>query len=748
MIIETNISKYIVFSEDKITQALAKMSFNKNGIVFSLSSTGRLEGVLTDGDVRRWLLSKTHINMEVPIYELSNKDFLCLPKTTPNIEIIEQFSERIKIIPLVDESLHLVSLAFQSPVEFKIGRCIINHESPSFIIAEIGNNHNGDINLAFKLVDAAVAAGADSVKFQLRDMQELYGLEKYNNNESEDLGSEYTQDILAKFQLSKEDLFKVFDYAKSKNIMPFCTPWDNKSLYDLNVYGVEAFKVASADLTNHQLLDSMTSLSKPIICSTGMATELEIAQAVKLFKDRSAKFILLHCNSTYPAPFKDINLKYMDRLKLLGSEFVGYSGHERGISIALAAAARGAKVIEKHFTLDRNMEGNDHRVSLLPAEFKSMVESIREVELALGNDASRQITQGEMMNREVLGKSLFINRDLPAGTLIDDYMLDIRSPGKGLSPNRRADVVGKISRRNFVKGEFIYSNDIDPHETYPRNYTFKRPFGIPIRYHDLHKLAYVSNFDLLEFHLSYRDLDKTVGDYFSKPLDMDFVVHCPELFAGDHLLDLSSSNEDYRVRSIDELKRVVDLTLELRRFFKKSIKPKIIINAGGFTRNEFMKKSDRSQLYEAVANSLSQLNGCDVEFIPQTMPPFPWHFGGQSYHNLFVESDEIVNFCEMYGMRICLDVSHSYLASNFYGQPFSVFLQKVGSYAAHLHIVDGRGVDGEGLQIGEGTIDFNNVSEILARVAPTASFIPEIWQGHKNGGAGFWTALDLLEKYF
>ena len=175
-------------------------------------------------------------------------------------------------------------------------------------------------------------------------------------------------------------MYTAFDHCKKVGIFPLCTPWDLESLAALETYGMEAYKVASADMTNHEMLTALARTGKPLICSTGMSDEEEIIQSVTLLKRLGTQYILLNCNSTYPPPFRDVNLRYMTRLREIGGCMVGHSGHERGINVAIAAVALGAKVIEKHITLDRNMEGNDHKVSLLPDEFRAMVEGIRQVE--------------------------------------------------------------------------------------------------------------------------------------------------------------------------------------------------------------------------------------------------------------------------------------------------------------------------------------------------------------------------------
>lgn len=747
MIIDHAIGKYVVFAEDSLLNALRKISDNKNRVVFSVSESGKLEGVLTDGDFRRWLVTQRTIDLNQPVQSATNKNFIAAKIDDDSERIAAALSDRIESIPLVDKQGHLVAVARRRSGAISIGDLQINADSPCLIVAEIGNNHNGSVELARRLVDLAIDAGADCVKFQMRSMEALYRNAGDASDASEDLGSQYTLDLLSRFQLSNTDLCSVFDYCKSRGIPAICTPWDKESLAVLEAYGMPAYKVASADFTNHDLLEALVRTNKPLICSTGMSTESEIVESIRLLKRHNAQYVLLHCNSTYPAPFKDIHLAYLDRLKTLGECLVGYSGHERGIAVAIAAVARGAKVVEKHFTLDRAMEGNDHRVSLLPAEFAAMVQGIREVEQAVGSgDASRYVSQGEMMNRETLGKSVIARVDIGEGTVISADMLDVKSPGKGLPPYRKQELIGRSAGRALRAGDFFYSSDLDAPQAKPRSYRFRRPFGVPVRYHDAMKIARLSNFDLLEFHLSYKDLETNFHKYLNEPLDLDLVVHSPELFAGDHIMDLCSTDTAYRQRSIDELQRVVDTTRAMAPLFKKARRPLIIINAGGFTLDAPLPASKRNELYSAVYESLCKVDARDVEIIPQTMPPFPWHFGGQRYHNLFVEASDIVAFCSRHGYRICLDVSHSKLACNYHKWSFHEFLQAVAPFAAHLHIVDASGIDGEGLQVGEGDIDFKALGSGLDKSAPNASFVPEIWQGHKNDGEGFWRALELLEE--
>jgi len=748
MILQHNFSKFVVFKDDSIQAALNKINANQSRLIFAVSEAGALEGVLTDGDVRRWLLAVSHIDLNVPVSSVYNTDFEVVHVNEPTSKIESMFSERILAVPLVDDNFRLTAVALPRQRSWQIGDRIISEESPAFIIAEIGNNHNGSLELAKRLIDEAVKAGADCAKFQMRDIDALYSNAGDPEDASADLGTQYVLDLLNRMQLSDEEMFEAFDYCRQCGIVPLCTPWDLQSLEKLERYGMPAYKVASADFTNYELIDAIAATGKLMICSTGMASEQEVRGGIDHLKGCGSPFVLLHCNSTYPAPFRDVNLKYMLKLKELSGGLVGYSGHERDINVAIGAVALGAKVLEKHFTLDKTMEGNDHKVSLLPDEFARMVEGVRQIELSLGTVGKRQLSQGEIMNRENLAKSLVAAVDIPAGTKVTAEMLTIRSPGQGLQPNRKRELIGKVMHSAKKAGDFFFTSDLRQTSVEGRHFRFRRSWGVPVRYHDLQQMQAMSNMDLLEIHLSYKDMDLNFRDYIPEPLDLDLVVHAPELFAGDLTLDLCTVDDSYRRRSIEQLQRVIDLTRELSPYFLRSQRPGIVTNVGGFSHDRHIPHERRGELYEILADSLTQLDADGIEILPQTMPPFPWHFGGQQFHNIFMDSESIVDFCKQQKMRICLDTSHSKLACNFLNRSFTEFVKLVGPFVAHLHIADARGVDGEGLQIGDGDMDWDGVLAEIDRCAPTATFIPEIWQGHKNNGEGAWQALECLAVHW
>lgn len=747
MIIERDISTYSVLSDDTVQMALKRIDAGRHGFVLCLTEHGVLEGVLSDGDVRRWLISTDHADLHRSVASIMNTQYVSVPAGKHREQIEKLLTDTIRYVPLLDGQKRLVGLARQRRPDdgLRIADRWIRDDAAVFVIAEIGINHNGCADRARRLIEAARAAGVDCVKFQMRHLDALYRRAPGERLTGEDLGAQYTLNLLNRFELPVSVMRELFDYSRELGLIPLCTPWEQESLRELEVYGMPAYKIASADLTNHPLVEAAARTYKPIIISTGMSTEQEIREVVNLLQNLGATYALLHCNSTYPAPFKDVNLNYLTRLREIGACPVGYSGHERGWSVALAAVAKGARIIEKHLTEDRSLEGSDHKVSLLPDELKALVEAIRQVEEALGKGDARSMSQGELMNRANLAKSLVINCDLQEGDIVEETMIEVKSPGRGLQPYFKGSLVGKPARRALRRGDFLYASDLNGASAEPRQYQFRRPWGVTVRWHDFRALLPKTNPDFLEFHLSFRDMDEEYLQFFDAPLPLDLKVHAPDIFAGDHLLDLANPDRVHRQRSIQELQRVVRLTHALRPFFTRPGKPVVIASLGGFSFDGLLSRAQVAERYRILADSLGEVDADGVEIIAQTLPPFPWYFGGQMYLNLFVHPEDTVEFCQEHDLRLCFDISHSKLTCNHFKYSFKEFTDLVAPRTAHLHIGDATGVDGEGLQIGEGDIDFPALASQLDALCPQASFIPEIWQGHKNEGEGFWLALERLE---
>ena len=625
----------------------------------------------------------------------------------------------------------------------KITNFEIGQNDQVFIIAEIGMNHNGIYKNAIKLIDQAYECGVDCVKFQMRDLKELYTQDALNITSS-DLSTQYTMGLLEKFELTYEQYKSLALYSKSKNLIFMCTPWDKKSADLIESIGVPAFKTASADMTNFDLLEYLTNKGLPLIISTGMSTKEEIDETVEFLTRLKTDFALLHCNSTYPAPFKDINLRYLDRLKQYNVP-IGYSGHERGIAVSIASVAMGATIVERHFTLDRNMEGPDHSASLEKDDFKKLVDGIREVELSLGSSKDRVVTQGELINRENLSKSIYAKNDIKEGEIFTKEMFEIKSPGQGLNPQYLNKIVGYKAIRDINKGKALFKSDLGGLIRAKKHYTFNRTWALPVRFHDINSLMENTHPDSIEFHMSFKDITEDLSKFLTKEYNCEYIVHAPELFEDDHLLDLCTPNEVYREKSIAHLQRVIDKTLSMKKYFPRTIIPQIVVHCGGFTKDNTLEIEKRPAYYKNLIDSISKLNLEGVELLPENMAPFPWLFGGQRYQNIFIDADEIIDFCNKTNLRICQDISHSHLACNKFDWDHIEYTRKLAPYTNHYHISDGTGVDGEGIQIGDGNVDFENIYPIINELSPDASFIPEVWQGHKNNGEGFWVSLERME---
>jgi len=611
-----------------------------------------------------------------------------------------------------------------------------------FVIAEIGNNHNGSIELAKKLVDASIQAGADCAKFQLRNRQALYRT-KADGSIAEDLGVEYIQDLLNKVELSLDEHREMRQYCAERSITYMCTPWDEPSVDVLADFGVSALKLASADLFNPYLIKKAAALGKPLILSTGMSYEHEIVRAIEQLKRLGVPFALLHCNSAYPAPEGDIQLPYLQRLRQLHS-VIGYSGHERGTAISIAAVALGACIIERHITLDRAMEGPDHLASLEPVEFKQLVDGIRQVEQSMKwVGPARHVSQGELLNRENLSKSVVAVRPIKAGESFTADCFRIASPGQGLAPYKLDQLLGKTSQRNVAQGDFLFESDLTGEVSKQRVFSFPVKWGIPVRYHDFQDFAKLIKPDLFEFHLSYRDLSVNPGEFLHTVDCTRLVVHAPELFENSELLDLASNDEAYRKRSIVNLQRVVDATLAIGEYFPAADSMLIVANVGGFSADAPFPLTYRAELYERFYTACSEIKFEGAELIPQNMAPFPWHFGGQRYQNIFMMPDELVEQAKSQGLRLCLDLAHLQMTCNHFGLNFQAALELLLPVTAHLHVTDASGTNGEGVVMGTGDVQWPHAWSSIVRTRGV-SFIPEVWQGHKDHGAGFWFALDYL----
>lgn len=323
-----------------------------------------------------------------------------------------------------------------------------------FIIAEAGVNHNGSLDLAKKLVDKALEAGVDCIKFQTFKSENLVSMSaQMAEYQKENLGKDESQyKMLKELEISFEEFKELKKYCEEKNIMFLSTPFDLESCDFLNDLDMKIFKIPSGEITNLPYLRKINSFGKKVILSTGMANLNEIQDALNVLKD--CEVSLLHCTTEYPCPYDNVNLNAIDTLRKEFKLEVGYSDHTQGIEVPIAAVAKGATIIEKHFTLDRNMEGPDHKASLEPNELKQMVTSIRNIEKAFGN-GTKEPQECEKKNIEIARKSIVAKINIKKGEIFTANNLTTKRPGSGISPMKWDCIIGKTATKDYQEDELI-----------------------------------------------------------------------------------------------------------------------------------------------------------------------------------------------------------------------------------------------------------------------------------------------------
>jgi N-acetylneuraminate synthase len=469
-----------------------------------------------------------------------------------------------------------------------------------------------------------------------------------------------------------------------------------------------------------------------------MSSQEEVDQAAEFLRTSRVPFALLHTNSTYPAPLEELNLRYISSLRERYGVPVGYSGHERGYLPTLAAVALGACVVERHLSFDRTSEGPDHAASLEPDEFTGMVRDIRAVEASLGR-SEKGFSRGEILNRETLGKSLVAAADIERGAVIRREMVTAKSPGKGLSPLRLHDLVGRVATRAIRRDEWFREEDAGGTRASVEVPRYDSLWGLKGRFHEFDDLLPFEP-RLIEFHLSDKDLHfDPRAAWGSRRFTQRLVFHAPE-YIFRRMVDLCALDPAHRRHSIDVMQRTLDLLRQTGQHFQGE--PTVVVHPGGMS---VEPAGDRERMVENALDSISKLDYRGARFLPENLPPQPWYFAGQYFQIAMADVEDVLRICETFGLRMCLDTSHAKLYCNAAGVRFDDFVLRARDHVAHLHISDAAGVDKEGLQIGDGEIDFE--AALRPFEGREFSWVPEIWRGHLDHYLGFRTALARLARF-
>jgi len=623
----------------------------------------------------------------------------------------------------------------------KLEKLFSGENSPVYIICEVGINHDGCLEEAIKLIKAAKNAGVDAVKFQKRSLNDIYSVDILNNTNSAEWNFDYLLPLLKQVELSKTDYGIIRKTCNELELDLIITPFDEVSAEFCANLGVTAFKISSADMTNIPLVLKCSSYGLPLIISTGMWDENEIKECYDIFNKNDIDFAFLHAQSTYPSPYESLNIKFIDELKKY-SDIVGFSGHERGIFIPIAAVSMGCKIIEKHITFDRNKKGPDHKASMLPEEWKEMVSNIRMLEISMGE--KKLVNQAEKLNKELFAKSATAKKQLPSGHVLNKTDIEFKSPGKGIFPHEINNYYGKVLNTNITQNSYISKTDFEK-ITEVRDWVkfkYKNDWGFKCRFHD-YETYDVLPAPVVEFHCSQSDLDVDFNPKVT-PNDHQLIVHAPEIFDRE-LFDICSDDKNKVFKSKEILKRTIEKTINISKYFPRH-KPKIVVHLGGMSL-DIREMNDTRHLMDNAINNFKEFDEFkyDVDILPENLPSRPWYFGGEWYQHGFASAEDMRFFCDHYSLGMTYDVCHALLYCQNHKKDIIEYTKTVMPIAKHLHISDAEGINGEGLQIGTGDMNFSELFKEMEGY--NFSWVTEIWSGHLHKSSGAYKALKLLEKY-
>jgi sialic acid synthase SpsE/sugar phosphate isomerase/epimerase len=717
--------------------------------VVLLNSDQSLFGVASSGDIASYLASHPGQPLdEICAADVSNQSPL-VGHVSDGLETIEGYltPQRIRCLPVLDASRRVVRVVSRQDPFLQIGRHRIGADTPPLLLAEIGVNHNGSSDEALWLVEQAAKAGCHAVKFQHRG-RDLYNQADIN---SFDLGTQYIIAEIERTRLPVSSLVSCCQLARDLGMEAVVTPFDETALQELIESDARpaALKIASCDLTNHPLIRTCAATNLPLVLSTGMSYERDIQATSQLLKTLMVEHAFLHCNSTYPAPPHDIHLAYLSRLRDITRTIVGYSSHDGDPVIPTGAVAHGARIIEFHITRSHAAQGTDHRASIEIDSLPAFVRACALMHEATGQPMPRTPTQGELANRQSLGKSYALRADFLAGHRIRLDDLILVSPGSGFGVDDRDQLVGQCLARDVVARRLLRpadlerpsadtSLDLGPTVAGLRQLGYIS--GIPVRYHDAREMHEAFRLPMLEFHMSDRDLRLDPVVYLNESFsDTELIVHAVEQYEDGFILDLASADPAVLKRSFDEFDRLCDHVSRLRTFFRPSDQIPIVINLGGFTTDVFLDDDAYRRTLDCAVRSLEILSGRHQAYrlLPQTMPPFPWHQGGRSFHNLLTSRERVQDFLDATDIDLCFDVSHTALSCAHFGEHIEDHIATMAGRIVHVHLSDAQGTNAEGLEVGEGAIDFFKLHRAMQSGGQPLYMIPEIWQGHLQGGAKF-----------
>jgi len=601
------------------------------------------------------------------------------------------------------------------------------------VIAEIGINHDGDVEKANNLIHSAIASGVDAVKFQYRNQDNAY-----EASSSKEIGDEILLAEIRKTHLSAEDILTLADECSNHRIEVGISFFSADDVHDFgnSIRKFDFFKVPSAELTNINLINLLMSFDKHVYISTGGHAENEIESVLGSLPKNG--WTPLHCISNYPLALRNARLGYIKFLLRKWGRAVGYSSHDDHWESCLLAMQLGATVVERHITFDKSGEGLDHSSSSTPKEFAKITRFAFELDRLLAGDEPRAPNQGELLNRQNLGRSYFAASDLSEGSALSIGDLVYRSPNIGLNQTNISDYVGKALIQPVSQGDALVSSMFAKRDPLPSgviDFARANRMALPVRLHDASAMQAKFPIGSFELHLSFSEV---LSDIDPSGFDKNqrYSIHLPDYINSTQLMDPFSPDQSQVSESLAILEKTVLLATKLQ----DTTKNKVPI-VGSFS----VVHDTKEAFFEACSNLIEEYEARGITIMPQWLPPIAWYFGG----SVSLQAMNNVRDAELliqHDLPLCLDICHLIMGRNYFGFQAADLMTRLKPVVGHIHIADASGIDGEGLAFGGG--DAENI-ELFARALDFDCLkVIEVWQGHLDQGAGFQTALVRLWELY
>tara|TARA_B100000579_G_scaffold297673_1_gene247726 strand:+ start:26887 stop:28719 length:1833 start_codon:yes stop_codon:yes gene_type:complete len=602
------------------------------------------------------------------------------------------------------------------------------------IIAEIGINHEGSIDIARLLIESAYKAGCDAIKFQYRNLTRAY-----TSASAKEIGDGLLQSEINRCYLTPEEIIILANESKNefhlKAGISFFTSEDILDFGD-SISIFDFFKVPSVEFCNENLINKLYSYRKLVALSLGCLNESEISKRLPLLdKERT---VLMHCVSNYPVEIYNSKLGYISHLKKIWPHQVGYSSHDLDWRVCIAALSIGVNWIERHITLDKKSWGLDHSTSSTPDEFKDLCFFSKEMDLAMTGNAPRSLNSGEMINLQNLGRSPYLVLNKNKGEKLCNTDIKWRSPQIGLSSSNFQQYFEKKLTRDVKKGDSLCSFHFEnQHSKYSfdKKWLSERKISLPVRIHDSNEIFVETGVTYQELHLSFIEVlssDLLIAENYSP--DRKYSIHLPDYINSNTIIDPFSSDNSIKSLSI----KIINNCIELSKLLYSITKNQVPI-VGSFSKRHSSKLNDIKEVNDFCrSNSINKIN----ILMPQWLPPIAWYFGGSVRLELF-NSIEDLEIMKEVNCIYCLDISHAFMCS--FLEPKVLYLMcKSFDLAKHIHLAGASCIDGEGEPLSKLSKEqkefFNQVIKL-----PYIKVI-EVWQGHLNNYLGFkQSLLDIKE---